>query len=132
MTGSSSWDSLSMEDKVVQVLSDIIYHYPNHHFGRPFLTAYQLAILINERFPDTFLSFGHSIGGRDSGVSYNFTSYLAGQLSERIRNGVITNVEKGFLSNSKLEEIEFIDADAKVVSSLTDTQFDLLMFSRKE
>ena len=61
-------------------------------------------------------------------MSYSFTSYLAGQLSERIRNRTITCIEGGFLSNEKLEEIEFIDADAKVVSSLTDTQFDLSMF----
>ena len=111
MASTSFWDRHSMEDKVVQVLSGITYHDPNHHFGHPFLTAYQLAILIKERFPDTFLSFGHPIGGKDSGVSYSFTSYLAGQLSERIRDGTITNVEGGFRRRGKRqiqEGIEFI------------------------
>ena len=128
MANVSFWDSHSMEDKVVQVLSSLTYHDRDHHFGRPFLTAYQLAVLIKERFPDTFHSFGHPIGGRDSGVSYSFTSNLAGQPSERIRNGTITCVDGGFLSNEKLKEIEFNDAGSSVFSSLTDTQFDLSMF----
>lgn len=132
MASTSFWDIHSMEDKVVQVLSGITYHDPNHHFGHPFLTAYQLAILIKERFPDTFLSFGHPIGGKGSGVSYSFTSYLAGQLSEKIRDGMITNVEGGFLANEKLEGIEFNDAGDRVVSSLTETQYDLSMFRYTE
>ena len=113
MTNVSFWETHVMDEKVLEVLVGINYHDRNHHFGRPFLTAYQLAILVKERFPETFNRFGHPIGGKDSGVSYSFTSYLAGQLSERIRNGVITNIEGGFLSNRKLEGIEFVDADAR-------------------
>ena len=128
MTGVSFWDGHSMGEKVIEVLAEITYHDPNHHFRRPFLTAYQLAILVKERFPDTFRSFGHPIGGRGSGVSYSFTSYLAGQLSEKIKDRTITNIEGGFLSNEKLEEIEFSDGGESVVSSSTDSQYDLSMF----
>ena len=61
-------------------------------------------------------------------MSYSFTSYLAGQLSEKIKDRTITNIEGGFLSNEKLEEIEFSDGGESVVSSSTDSQYDLSMF----
>ena len=128
MTTGTFWDDHHLQEKITEVLAEITYNDPEHHFGRPFLTAYQLAILIKERFPDTFRRFGHPIGGRGSGVSYSFTSYLAGQLSQKIRDGAVANIEGGFLSNQKLQEIEFTDAGERVFSSLTDTQFDLSMF----
>ena len=33
------------------MLAELSYNEADHHFGRPFLTAYQLAILFKERYP---------------------------------------------------------------------------------
>ena len=61
-------------------------------------------------------------------MSFSFSSYLARQLSQRIRDGLIPNVEGEFLSNRQLRDIEFTDGEDLVVSSLTDSQYDLSMF----
>ncbi len=109
-------------------MADVAYYDPNHHFGRPFLTAYQLAIVFKERFPTVFVSIGHPIVGRGAGVSFSFSSYLAGQLSRKIKNGEITNIKGSFLSNQQLRNVEFSDEGESVISSLTDTQYDLSIF----
>ena len=117
--------------KIVGLLTEVSYHEADHHFGRPFLTAYQLAILFKERYPEEFRSFGHPVGGKDSGVRFSLSSYLAGQLSRRIKNGELPNVDGGFLSNYHLRRIEFADGDSTVTSSLTESQFDLSMYRYK-
>ena len=127
MTTGSVWEENELERKVVEVLSGVTCD-SSHHFGRPFLTAYQLAILVKDRFPDTFSLLGYPLGGRGAGVRYSFTSYLARQLSQKIKDRAITNIEGRFLSNVQLLDIEFNDDGESVVSSLTDSQDDLSMF----
>ena len=128
MTEGNFWEDNDLDRKVEEVLSGITYYEPGHHFGRPFLTAYQLAIIVRARYPETFRCFGHPIGGRGSGVRYSFTSYLARQLSQKIRDLEITSIEGGFLSNRQLVGIDFDDAGEPVTSSSTDSQYDLSMF----
>ena len=128
MTSESFWEDNDLEEKITQVLSDIAYIEPEHHFGRPFLTAYQLAILVKERFPESFERFGHPIGGRGAGVRYSFTSYLARQLSVRLRDNGIPSIEGRFLASLRLKDIEFCDGNVSVFSSLNDSQYDLSMF----
>lgn len=128
MSTVSFWEDNRLEEKIVQMLAEITYYEPSHHLGRPFLTAYQLAILVKERFPDTFEGFGHPIGGKGSGDHYSFTSYLAGQLSQRIASGQVSNIEGGFLSNRNLREIEFSNGGESILSPLTGSQYDLSMF----
>ena len=128
MTTGNFWVDHDLGGKIVHVLSEVTYFRPDHHFGRPFLTAYQLAILIKARFPDTFQCYGHPIGGKGSGDRNSFSRYLAGQLSQKIQSRDITNIQGGFLSNRQLVDIEFDDAGESVVSSLTESQYDLSMF----
>ena len=130
MTG-NFWADHDLGGKIVDVLTEVTYFRPDHHFGRPFLTAYQLAILIKARFPDTFQCYGHPIGGKGSGDRNSFSRYLANQLSQKILNGQLTNIEGGFLSNRQLADIEFNDGDELVVSSLTESQYDLSMYRYK-
>ena len=122
------WEDNDLEQKIVDVLADVTYAKPDHHFGRPFVTAYQLAILFRERYPEEYERFGHPVGGKGSGVQYSLASYLAGQLSRKIRSGQVTRVKGSFLSNEHLLRIEFDDAGETVASSSTYSQYDLSMF----
>ena len=122
------WENNDLEQKIVDLLADVTYTESDHHFGRPFVTAYQLAILFKERYPEEFKRFGHPVGGKDSGVQYSLTSYLAGQLSRKIKSGQVTRVKGSFLSNQHLLRIEFDDDGETVTSSSTDSQYDLSMF----
>lgn len=128
MSTESFWDDKNLGQKIADLLASVTYVEPNHHFGRPFLTAYQLAVLFKQRFPEDFDEFGHPLGGKGSGVQFSLTSYLARQLSGKIKNGEITNIEGRFLSNLQLLRIQFVDDGETVTSSLPDSQYDLSMF----
>ena len=54
MTTDNFWEAHGLEQKIVEALAGITYCEQDHHFGQPFLTAYQLAILLKERFPEIF------------------------------------------------------------------------------
>jgi hypothetical protein len=124
----SNWNSYNIETKVRVILSEVEYHNPKHHFGRPFMTAYQLAIEFARRYPQEFVNLGYPIGGRGSGVQISLALYLARQLSARIKSVKITDIEGGFLSNLHLDNITFGNVGQKIESSLTKTNADLSMF----
>lgn len=62
----SLWDELQLEDKIFQILS-VESHSPDHHFGRPFLTPYQIAIAFKALFPDDYARIGKPVGGKGAG-----------------------------------------------------------------
>ena len=133
MSEKSIWDANDLESKVIGLLASVEYVKSDHHLGRPFLTAYQLAILFKKQHPDDFERIGHEVGGKGSGFPHSLTSYLAGQLSVRIRSGELADrIEGGFLSNLGLKTIQFNDGGKTVTSSLTGSQFDLSMFRLRE
>ena len=49
----SQWDYLQMDSKITQIL-DVHSHDPNHPFGRPFMTPYQIALEFEQHFPNEF------------------------------------------------------------------------------
>ena len=59
----SLWQQLDIEEKLIQVLHDIPDAAPEHHLGRPFLTAYQIAIEFALFFPQDVAQIGFPIGG---------------------------------------------------------------------
>ena len=124
----SNWQDYNFEQKIEIILSDIKNFKPEHHFGRPFLTAYQLAIEFAHRFPEDVSRLAYQIGGEGIGERVSLAQYLAGQLSDRIKTGEIKNIEGGFLSNNHLSEISFDNNSQLIKSSLTKTQFDLSLF----
>ena len=123
------WDDNELGQKILEVLSDVTYQDPDHHFHRPFVTAYQLAILLKIRFPATFCRLGFPIGGRGTGHQETLARYIARELSRKIGNGELTEViEGGFLSNQQLLRIEFDDEGETITSSSTDSQYDTSLF----
>ena len=94
----------------------------------PFLTAYQIAIEFAEQFPDDVRRTGLPIGGRGTGQHSSLAQYIARELSRRIENHEILDIEGSFLSNRHLVGISFDNRGAVIDSSLTDSQFDLSMF----
>ena len=124
----SLWARHELTDKLVEVLTNVRYFNPEHHFGRPFVTAYQLAILLKQQWPETVEHLGLPIGGRGSGPGETLARYIARELSRRISNHELSNIQGSFLSNEKLANIQFDDDGALITSSLTDSQIDLSMF----
>ena len=96
----STWDDLRIDEKISSIL-DVNFK-SGHHFKRPFLTAFQIAITFERRFPSEFTRIGIPLGGKGIGLHHSFSKYLANILSRRIKNGSIRNIEGRFLLDSKL------------------------------
>ena len=58
----SIWNDYSIELRIRDIL-DVESRREGHHFGRPFLTAYQIAILFAERYQEDLDAIGKEIGG---------------------------------------------------------------------
>ncbi len=128
----SSWQELDIEEKIIQILSDIPDVAPEHHLGRPFLTAYQIAIEFARRYPEDTARLGLPVGGLGTGQRNSLAQYLANQLSRNISAGRLAQVEGGFLSNQHLLDISFNGQRGPIRSSLTDTDFTLSMFRLRD
>ncbi len=126
----SQWQDLDIETKITSILRDIPDTASEHHLGRPFLTAYQIAIEFAHRYPEDFARLDYPIGGVGIGQRSSLAQYVARELSRRIKNKEITHIEGGFLSNQHLHDINFeVDGQEELIhSSLTNTNFTLSVF----
>ena len=97
----SFWNDFSIEARIRGIL-DVPPREPGHHFGRPFLTAYQIAISFAERYPDDHDLIGKQIGGKETGLSHSLSQYFARELSDRIRNCRMTGIEGADLHGTHL------------------------------
>lgn len=124
----SVWDRLSVEAKVREALADVtIVNESGHHFGRPFMTAYQLAIKLDRAHPEVARELNVAVGG--IGKGYSLAQYLAHQLSQRIKNADADYaIEGAFLSNDHVHRLSYEGPTGAFDSSLTGTGFDVSMF----
>jgi hypothetical protein len=126
----AQWDEYNFKDRIREILRDVHYYKENHKFGRPFLTAYQIAIEFAQRYPEDFRQIGLQVGGEGIGQRNSLAQYIAGQLSRRIDD--LADFEGSFISNNYLNELSFENNDVYVKSSLTDTEYDLSMFRLRQ
>jgi hypothetical protein len=102
----SKWHDLQLHDRLTEILCEFGAD-ETHHFGRPFASAYQIAIAFAGRYPDLFERIGLPLGGPGTGKHNSLTQYLAGELSRRIKSGEITHIEGAWLSTLRLHQLEF-------------------------
>lgn len=115
----STWEEFSVETLVRQALN--VESQRSSHFHRPYLTSYQIAIAIAEKHPRTFADIGKPIGGKDKGQEEgeSLAHYIAKQLSDRIKDRRITDIEGGILHEKYLRKMELTDAEDRVVEPST-------------
>lgn len=123
----TKWEQFEMESKISEVLSMAKFE-TGHHFGRPFLTPYQIAIELTERYPTLCDDLGMELGGSGTGLHNSLIQYIAQQLSTRIKNTPLCNtIEGAFISNMHLTDLIY---KGNVRSSNSDPD-DLTMFRLK-
>ncbi|SHG74224.1 hypothetical protein [Geodermatophilus nigrescens] len=130
----SVWEKQAVEAAVLDALDAThLNNLGGHHFGRPYVTAYQLAIAVDSAHPEIAQALGVSVGGRGAGAQNSLAQYLARELSARIkRDGEGYPVEGAFVSNEHLTSLIYRNADGQpITSSLTGTGFDLSLFRRR-
>jgi hypothetical protein len=127
----SVWEQQSVEAAVIAALASVRINNPaGHHFGAPYLTAYQLAIKVGAAEPQIAQALGVTLGGAGTGSSTSLAQYLARELSRRIKaDPDHYPVEGAFVSNEHVTAVEYRDTSGSAIrSSLTGTGFDLSLF----
>jgi hypothetical protein len=125
----SKWDDAGMTDKVHEVLLDHRFDDDDHHFGRTFLTSYQIAIELERRYPGTAALLGKQLGGAGTGEQVSVAQYVANELSKQIKaHAGAHRIEGRFISNLHVSELDYSGPNGTITSSLTGTGFDLALF----
>lgn len=122
----SLWQEYSIEDRIVQILREV--EDEGHHFGRPFLTAYQLAIEFDNRHHNIVRDLGYQVGGAGIGERNSLAQYLALELSRLIRDNPEYPVEGAFISNQNVRELSYNRGNEIITSSVTGSGYSLSMF----
>ena len=129
LTSMSVWDQHDVLNAVVAALGTVPTSSSYHHFGRPWITAYQLAIKVHTADPTLAASLGVTVGGQGTGKHTSLSQYLARELSRNIKkHGDAYPVRGAFLSNQLVRSIELEGPEGPVTSSLTGTPYDLSLF----
>ncbi len=127
----SVWEQQGIEATVVSALQGVhLNNLGGHHFGRPYVTAYQLAIKVHAANPQIAAALGVTVGGAGIGSRTSLAQYLARELSRRIKadpDGY--PVEGAFVSNEHVTSVQYRDTEGNAItSSLTGTGYDLSLF----
>lgn len=123
---STLWQQYNIEDRVLQILREV--DDKGHHFGRPFLTAYQLAMEFDHRHHDIVRDCGYQVGGAGIGEHNSLAQYLALELSRHIRDNPGYPIEGAFISSQDLRELSYNHGQEVVISSLIGSDYGLSMF----
>ncbi|MGW6445336.1 hypothetical protein [Lentzea sp. NPDC055074] len=117
----SLWEEHGIQNKVTAALDQD---------GRPYLTAYQLAIKLERAHPGLAERLGKPLGGMGVGVRNSLAEYLGAQLAGRIdREGPAFPVERAHLSSEDVREIRFAGLDGgDLVSSVTGSGYHLSLY----
>ena len=126
----TKWEQFEMERKITEVLSMAKFK-TEHHFGKPFLTPYQIAIELTGRDHRLCEDLGMELGGVGTGLQNSLTQYIAQQLSTRIKNEEIRNIEGAFIFNMHLTDLVFKDSKGHEIHSSNSDQDGLTMFRLK-
>jgi hypothetical protein len=126
----SMWEQHDLTAKITEILGGVQFDNDEHHFGRPFVTAYQVAIELQRLYPDTVAGIGKPLGGAGVGQHDSVAQYLANELSRQIKAAGQTHpVEGAFLSNEHARSMTFDGPDGgTITSSLVGSSFDLSLF----
>ena len=107
-------------DHLRQILASCPEYEPDHPLGRPFMSAYQIAIRFAEKHPNHNLVRTLPLGGEGTGTHQSLTQRIARFLSQAIQDETAGNIEGGFISHDCVDDFSFHHKDGPVrVSTLT-------------
>ena len=96
-------------DQLRAILAECPEYEADHHLGRPFMSAYQIAIRFAQAHPDhRLVQAGLPVGGKNIGTNQSLAQRIAWFLSRAIHDGTAGDIEGGFLSHDNVEELSFI------------------------
>lgn len=130
----SLWDQFGMTGRVRAALEAVHLNNPGgHHFGRPFVGSYQIAIEIDDADPELTIALDKQVGGAGTGAHHSLAQYISNELSKQIRSaerrGEDCFVEGVFMSNERVQTLTYRgNRGTEVASSLIGTDYDMALF----
>lgn len=101
-------EHLNKMELIISILRDVSEYEQDHHMGRPFMTAYQIAIRFAERNPDHEWVMQYNIGGSGTGEYNSLAQQVARYLSQQFASdSPPVNLEGGFISHDNIKELSF-------------------------
>ena len=91
---------------LIRILAECLEYKSNHHLGRPFMSAYQIAILFADAHPGHHLVQTLAVGGEGTGERKSLTQRIARFLSE-VAKDPASKVEGGFISHQNVGDFWF-------------------------
>jgi len=103
----SDWKD-TFEEHVFEVLRSKTFALKKpHHFGSPFISAYQIAVEFEVQFPDVVDKYNKGVGSGYDGM-HNLAAYIARSLSQNIKNNPNYAVEGAWLSANGLDDLAYL------------------------
>lgn len=126
----SVWQTNGMEQRIREALEAVHLNSPDgHHFGRPYVSSYQLAITLAAEDGDLLGAVGKEIGGKGTGEHHSLAQYIGNELSKQIKaQGENHYAEGAFFSNENVLRIVYRGPAKEHESSLTGTPWDMALF----
>jgi hypothetical protein len=121
----SSWQKCGMEDKIVEALGEVEKN-GAHAFGISYVTAYQIAMILDAKHPDLLAELDMQLGGE--GQPRSMARYVANNLSRAIGANANFPIEGAFLSTRNVDEISFNAPGGTQVLSTAAGNYNLSMF----
>ena len=101
------------------ILADCREYESHHHLGRPFMSAYQIAIRFANDHPQHPLVTTLDVGGRGRGPHHSLAWHIARFLSAAIKHGRAADIEGGFIPHDLIGDLWFEYRDREVRPSGT-------------
>jgi hypothetical protein len=129
LRGVTKWEEFDVLEKVCEALAEVAA--PANGSGRPYLTAYQLAIKVDRAHPDLKGHFGGQVGGVGIGQHNSLTEYLAGRLTQLA--GDDFPVERASLSGDDVATMSFkATGGGEIANSLLGTEYPTSLFRLRD
>ena len=104
-------------DDLRQILKQCPEYAPRHHLGRPFMSAYQIAIRFAEAHPQHRQVRQRDVGGKGKGPEHSLAQRIARFLSAAVKYNRAPDIEGGFLSHELIGDMWFNNGGEKVAPS---------------
>ena len=119
----SKWEQYSIESRIRKILQSAKMKKRQPHLGRPFLTPYQLALEFKRRWRTDFDNIGMRAGGKGRGPGPSLAQYLARELSDRIKDKRIRDIEGALVDQRMVHTLKYrrgrevVESTAKPLSA---------------
>jgi len=112
-----------------QILKDCPEYEHNHHLGRLFMSAYQIAIQFAEDHPQYSSVKNRQVGGKGKGPSHSLVQRIAIFLSKSIKDGKAPDIEGGFISHGFIGELWFDHKGQRVEPSRNNVAHSIFRYA---